>query len=100
MIITRTGEEVEFQLTETRRVVIDASHVASASQVVERTAGGKLINALLLIMDQSDAPVRVEASAAQVAVMHDRLAEIMSETTGPALVSSNTRSKGHERGLG
>jgi hypothetical protein len=100
MIITRTGEAVEFQLTETRQVAIDASRVASASQVVDRTAGGKLTNALLLIMDQGDAPVRVEASAAQVAVMHDRLAEIMSETTGPELVSRNIRPKGHERSLG
>ena len=93
MIITRTGGEVEFQLSETRRVAIDASHVASASQLIERTAGGKLTSALLLIMDRGDAPVRVEANAAQIAAMHERLAEIMGETTGPALSTrSNERS--------
>ena len=100
MFITRTGEAVEFQLTETRRVAIDVSCVSSASKIVERTADGKLTNALLLTMDRGDVPVRVEASAAQVAVMHDRLAEIMSETTGPALIVRNTQYNESERGLG
>jgi hypothetical protein len=96
MMITRTGEAVEFQLTETNRVAIDASRVASASLAVERGAGGKLAHALVLVMSPGQVPARVEASAAQVAAMHDRLAEIMSETTGPALISHSARSNGGE----
>jgi hypothetical protein len=97
MIITRTGEAVEFHLTETRRVAIDASRVASTSHVVERAADGKVVNALVLIMGRGEASVRVQASAAQVAAMHASLAEIMSETTGPALTSGDRPSNEREQ---
>jgi hypothetical protein len=97
MIITRTGEAVEFHLTETRRVAIDASRVASASHVVERAADGKVVNALVLIMGRGEASVRVQASAAQVAAMHASPAEIMSETTGPALTSRDRPSNEREQ---
>jgi len=83
VIITRTDATVEFQLTETNRVAVDASRVASASQVVERGASGKLVNALELIMGGGEAPVRLQASAAQVAAMHASLAEVMSQSHGP-----------------
>lgn len=96
MIITRTGEKVEFQLTAKSRVAIDASRVASAFQVVERADVGKLVNALVLIMDRGEAPIRVEASAAQVAAMHARVTDILSETTGSnETLSSRREHLGH-----
>jgi hypothetical protein len=93
MMITRTSEAVEFQISEARRFAIDVSRVASASKIVERTAKGALVNALLLNLGGGEAPVRVEASAAHVEAMHSWITEIMSETTGPAIISANVQSE-------
>ena len=64
----------------------------SFSALIDGLKGGSSV----LIMDRGEAPIRVEASAAQVAAMHARITDILSETTGPALVSNETLSSRRE----
>lgn len=88
MIITRTAEVVEFRIGEAKRISVDTSRVSSAMMAVERGADGKLSHVLVLLMGPGMSQIRIEATREQVTVMQSRLAEVMSETEGPAVTSA------------
>lgn len=90
MIITRTADTVEFQLSESRRITIDIATVASAALTVERQADGRLVPTMLLMHGAWQRSERIEAGAAQLAVMHARIVELMGEIAGPAATAAPT----------
>jgi hypothetical protein len=83
MIITRTADTVEFQISESRRVAIDIARVASAALSFERKADGKLAPTLVLQHGAWLATEKIEGSTEVLAVMHGRIVELMGEIAGP-----------------
>ena len=85
MIITRTADTVDFQLSETRRVVIDVAQVVSASLVIGRDADGRLAPAIDLLVGSHLGHTRIEAGLAELGIMHARIVEMMQDTAGPTM---------------
>jgi len=85
MIITRTAETIDFQLSESQRITVNVGRVASASMSVERNSNGTLVHALVLLIGTTLMPRRIEAGFEQVAAMHSRIVEVMRELDGPTM---------------
>ena len=84
MIITRTADTVDFQLSDTRRVIVDVAEVASAAMAIARRDDGHLDMALELRLGRHLVRQRIEAGLEQLGVMHARIIEMMQEIRGPA----------------
>ena len=84
MIITRTAGTVDFQLSDTRRVVVDVAEVASAAMAIARRADGRLDMALELRLGRDLVAQRIEAGLDQLGVMYARIVEMMQEIRGPS----------------
>lgn len=83
MIITRTGDVVEFRVGEDKPIRINVSGIASAALSAERGPNGKL--GLVLTLSGSAGPQRIVAGPIALAAMHARIVEVMHETNGPAM---------------
>ncbi len=72
MIITRTGEMVEFRLGDDRPIQINVSRITSAALTAERAPCGKLALVLVLIGTAVSAQ-RIVAGPLQLTAMHARI---------------------------
>lgn len=95
MIITRTADIVEFQLSEARRVKVDVAQVASAAMSISRGADGRLAPALELKLGAHQLCQRIEAGLEHLGIMYARIVELMQEVRGPVLAVASPGSAGH-----
>ena len=95
MIITRTADTVDFQLSDTRRVVVDVAQVASAAMAIARRDDGRLDMALELRLGRHLACQRIEAGLDHLGIMYARIVEMMQEIRGPAASAVTHSPAGH-----
>ena len=95
MIITRTADTVDFQLSDARRIVVDVGEVASAAMAITRREDGRLDMALELRLGRHLVCQRIEAGLEQLGVMHARIVEMMQEICGPAASFAVPARAGH-----